>query len=60
MEPLALDVIRDNLTRSIVPLGAAAEVGASVDPCDGLAFGTRSAKAPENSALDEFRVFDAT
>jgi hypothetical protein len=54
-----LDVVRDNLTRSIVPLGAAAEVGASVDPCEGLAFGTRfRQKAPQNSALDEFRVFD--
>ena len=55
-EPVALDVERDSLTKSILPLGLAF---AGLDDFHGLAFGKRWQQTPlEGGAIDELRVFD--
>ncbi len=56
-EPAQLDVERDGLTKSILPLGLAF---AGLDDFHGLAFGKRWQQTPlEGGAIDELRVFDA-
>lgn len=55
-DPTELDVVRDNLTESILPLG---NPGQLLEEFVGLSFGTRFRQpAPVGSALDEFRVFN--
>ena len=52
-----LDVERDGLTKSMLPLGIAF---AGLDDFHGLAFGKRWQQTPlEGGAIDELRVFDA-
>jgi hypothetical protein len=55
-KPAAVDVMRDNLTASIIPRGNA---GLLLEEFVGLSFGTRFREpAPVDSALDEFRIYN--
>lgn len=55
-KPVPVDVVRDNLTRTILPWSGS---GLNLDPCLGIAFGARFREsAPVGSAVDDFRVFD--
>ncbi len=54
-EQVAVDIDRDHLTRSMLPMG----YSSAFDPCVGLAFGSRfRVKSPVGSGLDEIRVFN--